>query len=181
MQDQVDPTRSEQSSKASKPISSRGIKLIAISLASVIVLIDQFIKELLIATLEPQVSYPFLGDVVRLYLTFNEAAAFSIGFGQTWIFAVLAIVASLVVIWYLSKIHTRSWAILAGVALGGIVGNLIDRLTRDGGWGNGLVVDYIQIPFNFAIFNLADVAIVSAAVIIALRVTLGHKLGGESK
>lgn len=173
--------QSSDSSEQTKVISSRQIKVLAIGLASLIVLIDQLIKELLIATLEPQVSYPFLGEVVRLYLTFNEAAAFSIGFGQTWIFAVLAIVASLAVLWYLSKIHTRSWAILAGVALGGIVGNLIDRLTRDGGWGNGLVVDYIQIPFNFAIFNLADVAIVSAAVIIALRVSLGHKLGGESK
>lgn len=173
--------QSSDSSEQTKVISSRQINVLAIGLASLIVLIDQLIKELLIATLEPQVSYPFLGEVVRLYLTFNEAAAFSIGFGQTWIFAVLAIVASLAVLWYLSKIHTRSWAILAGVALGGIVGNLIDRLTRDGGWGNGLVVDYIQIPFNFAIFNLADVAIVSAAVIIALRVSLGHKLGGESK
>ena len=181
MQHQADSTRTEATSDQPKVTSSRQIKLIALALASLIVLADQFIKELLIATLEPQVSYPFLGDVVRLYLTFNEAAAFSIGFGQTWIFAVLAIVASLVVLWYLSKIHTRSWAVLAGVALGGIVGNLIDRLTRDGGWGNGLVVDYIQIPFNFAIFNLADIAIVSAAVIIALRVALGHKLGGESK
>lgn len=179
MQDKA--AQSSDSSEQTKVISSRQIKVLAIGLASLIVLIDQLIKELLIATLEPQVSYPFLGEVVRLYLTFNEAAAFSIGFGQTWIFAVLAIVASLAVLWYLSKIHTRSWAILAGVALGGIVGNLIDRLTRDGGWGNGLVVDYIQIPFNFAIFNLADVAIVSAAVIIALRVSLGHKLGGESK
>lgn len=177
MQEQVD---SKAASAAPQP-SPRRIKLIALSLASAIVLLDQFIKELMIATLEPQRSYQFLGDVVRLYLTFNEAAAFSIGVGQTWIFAVLAIIASLVVIWYLSKIYTRSWAILAGVALGGIVGNLIDRLTRDGGWGNGLVVDYIQIPFNFPIFNIADVAIVSAAFIIALRVTLGHKLGGESK
>lgn len=173
--------QSSNSSEESKASSSRQIKFLALGLASLIVLVDQLIKELLIATLEPQVSYPFLGDVVRLYLTFNEAAAFSIGIGQTWIFAVLAIVASLVVLWYLSKIQTRSWAILAGVALGGIVGNLVDRLTRDGGWGNGLVVDYIQIPFNFAIFNLADVAIVSAAITIALRVTLGHKLGGESK
>lgn len=181
MQPQQDSSRFEVTNDQPSARSSRHIKLITLSLAALIVLVDQFVKELLIATLEPQVSYPFLGEVVRLYLTFNEAAAFSIGFGQTWIFAVLAIVASLVILWYLPKIHTRSWALLAGAALGGIVGNLVDRLIRDGGWGNGLVVDYIQIPFNFAIFNLADVAIVSTAVIIALRVALGHKLGGESK
>ena len=48
---------------------------------------------------------------------------------------------------------------MAGVLLGGITGNLIDRLVREPGFGIGHVVDYIQVPFNFPIFNIADMAI----------------------
>jgi signal peptidase II len=149
---------------------------LAIALGLVIVAADQLIKSQLIATLTPQHSVPFLGDVVRLYLTYNDAAAFSVGFGQTWIFAVISSIASLVLLWYIPRLQTRSWSIMAGVALGGVVGNLVDRLFREPGFGNGYVVDYLQIPFNFPIFNLADIAIVTMAILTVLRILLGHKI-----
>ena len=65
---------------------------------------------------------------------------------------------------------------MAGVALGGIVGNLVDRLFRQPSFGNGYVVDYLQIPFNFPIFNLADMAIVTMAILTVVRILLGHKI-----
>ena len=67
---------------------------------------------------------------------------------------------------------------MAGIFLSGVVGNLIDRLTRGPSVGNGHVVDFIQIPFNFPVFNLADVSIVSMAVLTVMRVFLGENLGG---
>jgi signal peptidase II len=69
--------------------------------------------------------------------------------------------------------------LLGGFALGGVGGNLIDRLFREPGFPNGHVVDFIQIPFNFPIFNIADMAISSAAFLIALRVVRGEKFGGS--
>ncbi|NBW90355.1 MAG: hypothetical protein EBR51_10730, partial [Gammaproteobacteria bacterium] len=45
------------------------------------------------------------------------------------------------------RIQTTGWLILAGMLTGGISGNLIDRLTREPGFGSGQVVDFIQIPF----------------------------------
>lgn len=148
--------------------------LVAVS----IIALDQTTKNLVIATLEPQRSYPLLGNLVRLYLTFNESAAFSIGFGITWIFTVISSVAALAVIWFGMRVRTLGWAIIGGGLLGGIVGNLIDRLTRAPGFPNGQVVDFIQIPFNFPIFNIADSAICVVAGIVVILVARGQKIGG---
>jgi signal peptidase II len=70
---------------------------------------------------------------------------------------------------------------MAAVLLGGVLGNLIDRFVRSPGGGLGKVVDYIQIPFNFPIFNLADICIVTMAILAALRIMLGHSIGISSK
>jgi signal peptidase II len=150
---------------------------IALACAAVIVLADQALKDLLIQILPVHQSVPFLGDVVRLYLTYNDSAAFSMGYGQTWIFAILSTLASLALIWFLPRMTTKSWAIMAGIALGGVVGNLVDRLIRQPGFGVGQVVDYIQIPFNFPIFNLADSAIVLVAIATVIRIMRGNQIG----
>jgi signal peptidase II len=160
----------------SQPRRSRLLWL-ALAFAALIVFLDQLVKDILIAHLTPGHSTPFLGDFVKLYLTYNDSAAFSMGFGQTWFFALLSTFASLALLWYLPKLKTASWLIMGGIALGGIVGNLVDRLIREPGFGVGHVVDYIQIPFNFPIFNLADSAIVSIAILTVIRILLGHKIG----
>jgi signal peptidase II len=59
-----------------------------------------------------------------------------------------------------------------------VVGNLIDRLIREPSFGNGHVVDFIQIPFDFPIFKLADIFIVSMATLSVIRVMRGENLGG---
>lgn len=152
------------------------LQWLAIGLGLLVVAVDQLIKSWLIETLTPHHSVPFLGDVVRLYLTYNDSAAFSMGFGQTWIFAVISTIASLTVLWYIPRLKSTSWSLMAGVALGGIVGNLVDRLFRQPSFGNGYVVDYLQIPFNFPIFNLADMVIVTMAILTVVRILLGHKI-----
>jgi signal peptidase II len=146
--------------------------------ALLVIALDQTSKALAIANLTPQVSYEAIGSLLRLYLTYNDSAAFSIGFGQTWIFAIIGFVALVCLVWYLLfMVETKSWAIIGGILAGGIAGNLIDRLFREPGFGQGLVVDFIQIPFNFPIFNLADSAIVCVAVTVVIRVMLGHPIG----
>ena len=51
--------------------------------------------------------------------------------------------------------------------MAGISGNLHDRLFRAPGPLLGHVVDFIQLP-HFAIFNVADICITSAAVLVVL-------------
>jgi len=146
--------------------------------ALVAIAIDQFTKNLAIATLELGTSYPVLGDVLSWRLLYNDSAGFGLGFGYTWILAVISAAATLATIWYSRKLNSISWALMIGVFLGGVVGNLIDRLIREPSFGNGHVVDFIQIPFNFPIFNLADIFIVSMAFLSVVRVMRGENLGG---
>lgn len=148
-----------------------GIALLAIT-------VDQFTKNLAIATLDLGTSYPVLGEVLSWRLLYNDSAAFGLGFGYTWILAVISTAATLAVIWYSRRVESISWVVMIGIFLGGVVGNLIDRLIREPSFGNGHVVDFIQIPFNFPIFNLADVFIVSMAILSFLRVFRGENLGG---
>ena len=119
----------------------------------------------------------FIGTLVRLNLVYNDSAAFSIGFGATWVFTIISSVAVLVLLWFSPKVETTGWAVMAGVLLGGVSGNLIDRYLREPGIGIGHVVDYIQIPFNFPIFNIADIAIFTICSLSVIRVMRGDQIG----
>ena len=132
---------------------------------------------LALALLTPFESRPFIGDVLSFYLVRNDSAAFSIGNGQTWLFTILSTVAALAVIWFAPRLETRSWRVIGGVFLGGIVGNLIDRVTREPGFPNGQVIDFLQLPFNFPVFNVADMAIVFAMSATIIRILRGHRIG----
>ncbi len=154
---------------------SRLVWLFACALG--VVGLDQFLKNFLIETLKPGQPIDFLGSLVKLNLVFNDSAAFSIGFGATWIFTIISSSAVLVLIWFSFKIETTGWSVMAGVLLGGVTGNLIDRLIREPGFAVGHVVDYIQIPFNFPIFNLADIAIFIICSLSVVRVMRGDQIG----
>jgi signal peptidase II len=147
-------------------------------IALVAITVDQFTKNLAIANLKLGTSYPVFGDLLSWRLLFNDSAAFGIGFGYTWILAVISLAAALATIWYSRKLESISWSVMTGIFLGGVVGNLIDRLIREPSFGNGHVVDFIQVPLNFPIFNLADTFIVSMAILSVVRVMRGENLGG---
>ena len=155
----------------------RTVSVAAIALA--LVLVDQFTKWLALENLEPGRIVPVVGDLLAWRLTFNDSAGFSLGFGVTWIFTLLSTTAFLILILRAHKVHNTLWLILAGVIGGGIVGNLVDRLTREPGFANGHVVDFIQIPFNFPIFNFADICISVGMTLVAWRIMSGDKFGGK--
>jgi signal peptidase II len=108
----------------------------------------------------------------------NSGAAFSIGSGSTWIFSIIATGVLIFVIWFAPRIRSAGWAILFGLLLGGLLGNLTDRLTRAPGFGRGEVIDFLRIPVLPAIFNIADVAIVSSMVLFLILTLRGVGLDG---
>ena len=76
----------------SKQVASRWLYLVV---ALVLIAVDQFTKNLAIAALKPGIGYPVIGEVLSWRLIYNDSAAFSLGFGQTWILAVIAAAATL--------------------------------------------------------------------------------------
>lgn len=140
---------------------------------------DQFVKHLTIENLPLQKVVPVLGDFLQLYYVRNSGAAFSLGSDVTWIFSIALTVVAGIIIWKAFGLNSRLWAVVLGCLLGGVLGNLTDRLFRDPGFGMGHVVDMISMPWMIpAIFNVADIFIVSGMISVALLVVLGLRFDG---
>ncbi len=129
-------------------------------------LADLAAKTAALASLDPQRPPSLLGGLVTLRLVRNPGAAFSMGENLTVVLTCVAIAAFVFVGGRLvPRVRHVGWAVAEGFLLAGITGNLADRLFRDPGPFHGYVVDFIQLP-NFAIFNVADMFITAAAVLI---------------
>ena len=128
--------------------------------------LDQVAKTVAIARLDPQQPISLLGGLVTLQLIRNPGAAFSMGENFTVVLTGVAICALIGVLgWLVPRVRHTGWAVAVGFLLAGITGNLADRLFREPGPFRGHVVDFIQLP-NFAIFNVADMFITAAAVLV---------------
>ncbi|MGL5815968.1 MAG: signal peptidase II [Phycicoccus sp.] len=153
--------------------------LLAGSAASAL-LVDQFTKVWALAALTPGQPVDLVGSVIRLNLVRNPGAAFSIGDRATWVLTVISLVIVVWVALVARTVGTRGWAVGLGLLLGGAIGNLVDRVFRDPGPGRGHVVDFIDYAGWF-VGNVADIAIVGAASLIAVLSWRGIPVSGESR
>ena len=108
-----------------------------------------------------------IGSFLQLTLLRNPGAAFSLATGFTIIFTSLSIAVALFITRTASRITSPWWAVVAGLVLGGVLGNLTDRIFREPGFLFGHVIDWIELP-HWPVFNLADSAIFIAAGIAIL-------------
>ncbi|MGC2047738.1 MAG: signal peptidase II [Gallionella sp.] len=118
-------------------------------------------------------------SVFNLVLAHNTGAAFSFlsdaGGVQRWLFSIIAIVASVWIVWLLRRHGSQPlFALALSMILGGALGNLIDRIAY------GYVVDFLQFHWDehyFPAFNLADSAITCGAALLILESFIGKKHG----
>jgi signal peptidase II len=162
-----------------QPLHGSAAGTIIAILAVLVLAADQFVKYLTVTRLPLQESVPVLGEFLQLYSVRNSGAAFSIGESVTWIFTIALAVVAGVIVWKAFATRSRLWAVVLGVLLGGVLGNLSDRLFRAPGFAVGHVVDMISMPWMIpAIFNVADVFIVTGMISIALLIISGLRLDG---
>lgn len=166
----------EASSRAK--VSVRALVVLAV-VALCVYAIDQITKFFVVKNLVEGEQVQVLGQLLQFHFVKNPGAAFSIGSGSTWIFSIVGVGVLIFVIWYAPRIRSLAWAVLFGLLLGGLLGNLTDRLLREPGFGVGHVVDFLQIPLLPAIFNMADVAIVSSMVLFLILTIRGVGLDGS--
>ena len=138
-------------------------------LAAFIWIIDYSTKVWALNNLSQVEPIKVVGSILQLRLVFNPGAAFSFGTSFTFIFTILALIAVGVIAYYVIKIAHKWWAAVLGLALGGVLGNLTDRIFREPSIFNGHVIDWIELP-NFPVFNVADMAIVAAALVSVLLI-----------
>ncbi|GAA1242422.1 hypothetical protein GCM10009665_36510 [Kitasatospora nipponensis] len=149
------------------------------SIALLAYVIDLSSKLLVVAKLEGRSPIRVIGDVMTFQVIRNPGAAFGMGQTMTVVFTLIA-AAVIVVIWRISRrLYSLPWAIALGLLLGGALGNLTDRLFRAPGVFRGHVVDFISVQ-HFAVFNLADSAIVCGGILVVLLSFRGSNPDGST-
>lgn len=154
--------------------------LLLVGVAITVYGVDQVSKQFVVTTLAEGEVVPVLGNVLQWQFVRNPGAAFSIASGMTWIFTILAAGVITFIIWFARRIRSIAWALVFGLLLGGVLGNLTDRLFREPGFGIGHVIDFISTPWLIpAIYNVADIAIVSSMVLFMILTIRGVGLDGS--
>jgi signal peptidase II len=149
---------------------------IVAGIAVLVIVIDQISKALVVAHFHTCTDTPLPSQVVSVignFLSFqylcNNGTAFSILQNTNVVYFLIAVAVGVIAwLYWTSRPRRNPWLRLTfGMIIGGAAGNLIDRAVR-----HGQVVDFIhfQIPqlnFNFAVFNLADSAVVVGMISLA--------------
>lgn len=134
-------------------------------LVSIFFILDQGIKLLLECMLEYQETITVIPNLFDITLVHNYGAAWNI-FDGNRLFLILVAICFLAMIYYFflkNKKVTKPEAISLGILVGGILGNLCDRIIH------GYVIDYLSFQifgYPFPVFNLADTCIVIAVIMI---------------
>ena len=140
---------------------------IILSVALAVYLLDLLTKIWAVATLEGRPTRYVIGTFLRWEFARNPGAAFSSFTGATFALTFISIAVLLFLSLRLPQVTVRVWSYPWGGLAGGILGNLTDRIFRDPGLFRGHVVDWIGLP-NWALFNIADSAIVVSVLIMAI-------------
>lgn len=148
---------------------SRGRRKIGVllSVAALAYVLDLVTKLIAVAKLEHHAPIQVIGTVLQFDVVRNRGAAFGIGEALTIVLTAIAAVVIVVIARIARRLHSVPWAIALGMLLGGAFGNLTDRVFRSPGVFQGAVVDFIA-PTHFAVFNLADSAIVCGGILIVI-------------
>lgn len=130
-----------------------------------IIILDQIIKFVVIQNMELYSSITIIKNFFNITYVQNIGAAFSILSGNVVFLSLISLIVLVAIYIYLSKkksfnkIQTITYSML----IGGIVGNMIDRIFR------GFVIDYLDfsiLKYNFPVFNFADICIVVSTIIL---------------
>ena len=140
--------------------------------------VDLGTKVLAVSRLSGRPDVNVVGELLVLHLTRNPGAAFSTGTEYTVALTCVAMVAVLVVVYLSRRVGSVGWAVALGLLLAGVAGNLTDRLFRAPGPFRGHVIDFLMLP-HWPVFNVADICINVAAVLILVQASRGIRINGQ--
>ena len=155
--------QSESTGPASQRRARRLLVMVLI-LAAVLLMVDQLTKWWAVAELTGRAPINVIGELLRLRLTYNPGAAFSIGTEYTWALTLVAASAVVTIIYIARRVRSWAWAIGLGLLLGGAASHLLDRLLREPRFMRGHVVDFID--YGLFVGNVADIALVLGVALI---------------
>ena len=142
-------------------------------MAAGIVALDQWTKALTVANIPLYWKLPVLDGVFHFTYVQNTGAAFSTFLGQQWLFALIFVIFTGLLLWEFWKkplgLKQFEYWCIAAIWAGGL-GNMIDRVRL------GYVVDMIAVEFiEFPVFNVADCFITCGCVLLIAHLVLFNK------
>jgi signal peptidase II len=139
---------------------------------------DQVTKYLAVRELTGRAPVEIIDGLLQLRLVRNPGAAFGLAEGATVVFSLVAVVVAVAILRMAARLRSGPWALALGLLLGGALGNLTDRLLRQPGPLRGHVVDFLELPY-WPVFNVADMAIVGAAIGLVVLGLTGRRYDGS--
>ena len=141
--------------------------ILALVVGGAVLAVDQYTKYLIMTNFSLGEGTGFIKGLIDIVYIHNKGGAWGILEGHTWGLLAMTVVIMLVCLALLFKWGAKNklvfWA-MSLVLFGGI-GNMIDRIFRDGN-----VVDFLHFEFwpTFPVFNVADCAIVIGVALLML-------------
>ena len=140
----------------------------------ILVIADQLTKHLAVVRLKNQAAYNLINGILEFNYLENRGAAFGVLQNQKYFFVFVALIFIGVIVFVLIKVPTQkkyySLNILLVMIAAGAVGNMIDRVRYD------YVVDFIYLVcIQFPIFNMADIYVTTATVILVFQILFVYK------
>lgn len=154
-----------------KIISPKTLGYFLVNLISIVVLLvlDQWTKQLASTHLKGSSGISIIKDVFELYYLENRGVAFGMMQNQKPIIITVGLIMMIVVFFFMFRVKEAKNAAFARVCLiliaAGGIGNMIDRLCND------FVTDFFSfVLIHFPIFNVADIYIVVGTILLSLYI-----------
>lgn len=146
------------------------VYVLAIVVAALFLAADQLSKHYVVANFALAETKPAIDGLFDFTYIHNKGGAWGFMQGHTWMLLSLTAVAMLICIALLirsGKKHKLLFFAICLILSGGL-GNMIDRIFRDGN-----VVDFIRLQFiDFPIFNIADCAVCIGAGLLIIHLVM---------
>ena len=138
----------------------------------IIFIIDQITKCIVSSYLKLNQSLTLINDYLYIKYINNTGASWGILPNSRLLLIILSIIAIIIIIRYINTFKkTKLNTIGFGFLIGGIIGNLCDRLifgyVRD-------FIDMIIFHYDFPIFNMADIFIVLGVILLIISIVRGE-------
>lgn len=153
-------------------------KILGLSL--ILTVFDQIIKMFVTSQMSANQTIEVIGNFFNISYVRNYGAAWNIFMGNRFFLVFVAIMTIYLIYSFCIKNNklNKLEIIVYSVLLGGIVGNLIDRVVF------GYVIDYLDFTiygYNFPVFNFADICIVLSVTVIIINIIRGEIYANNSK
>lgn len=139
-----------------------------------VLLIDQIVKIIVNNCMTLYDEIRIIPNFFSIYYVKNTGAAFSILEGNTTFLILLTVLFIIFIHKYIKTENnfTKLGSISLGLVLGGMFGNLIDRIIHAG------VIDYLSFEFfgyGFPVFNIADIGITVGVTLMLIDMLIEKK------